>query len=148
VVRASALTMESILDIPYVKLTFHFDMKNQSKYVWKLVIGLGLYVLGLVALNLLEKPLSNYKYILFLLPVLPLVYWAGTFVRYVLAMDEMLRKVLIEGMAFAGLATAFTCFSLLFVRDLGGMKFPGEAGFYIYWFYYALGTSLSARRYR
>ncbi len=47
-------------------------------------------------------------------------------------MDEMKRKVVMEGMAFAGLATAFTCFSLLFISDLAGMKFPVEAGFYIY----------------
>jgi hypothetical protein len=123
-------------------------MKNYVKYVLKMALGFSLYALGLVAFNLLYKPLSGYKYILFLMPVLPLIYMVTVIIRFVLGLDEMMRKAVMEGMAFAGLATAFTCFSLLFVSDLAGMKIPGQAGFYIYWFYYTIGIAWSGRRYR
>jgi hypothetical protein len=60
----------------------------------------------------------------------------------------MKRKIVTEAMAFSGLATGFTCFSYLFVRDMGAHEFRPEWGFYLMWAYYFIGLFFSWRRYR
>ena len=83
-----------------------------------------------------------------LLPLLPLMFVAATIIRAVSDLDEMKRKIQIEAMAFAGLATGFTCFTYLFLRDMGAPEFRGEWAFYIMWAYYWIGLFFSWRRYR
>lgn len=113
-----------------------------------MAVGFTLYALGLLALNCLYKEQLPYKYCLVLLPVLPLLYTAASIIRAVSEMDEMWRKIVSEAMAFSGVATGFTCFSYLFIRDMGAPAFRGEWAFYVMWAYYGIGTMLSARRYR
>jgi hypothetical protein len=123
-------------------------MNSQSKYKLRLLGGILGYVLGLLALNWLYEPGRPDKYWLAILPVLPLVYMATVIVRYVSELDEMWRKVLAEAMAFSGIATGFTCFSYLFVRDMGGPEFRAEWAFYLMWAYYGIGMIASVRRYQ
>jgi len=91
---------------------------------------------------------TNGKYWLALVPLLPLVYMATSIVRSVADLDEMKRKIYTEAMAFAGVATAFTCFTYLFIRDMGAPEFRAEWAFYITWAYYFIGAFFSWRRYR
>jgi hypothetical protein len=113
-----------------------------------MVVGFAGYGLGLLALNGLYKEHLPYKYCLVLLPLLPLVYLAATIIRSVSELDEMWRKIVTEAMAFAAIATGFTCFTYLFLRDMGAPEFRAEWAFYLMWAYYGIGTGFSVRRYK
>ena len=110
-----------------------------KRYFWRLTFGMIAYVLGLGLLNHFYDSQSPYKYWLILLPVLPLIFVCFVILHAVSEMDEMKRKIVTEAMAFAGLATAFTCFSYLFLRDMGTPEFRPEWAFYIMWIYYFIG---------
>jgi hypothetical protein len=118
------------------------------KYLLRMVIAFTGYTLGLIALNRCYDPQSAYRFWLILLPVMPLIYMAATSIRAVSEYDEMKRKIVTEAMAFSGLATGFTSFSYLFVRDMGAWEFRPEWGFYLMWAYYFIGLFFSWRRYR
>ncbi len=118
-----------------------------KKYVWQMTAGFIAYALGIGAVNHLY-PEQSHRYWLVLFPVIPIFYLVTVIIRAVAGLDEMKRKIVTEAMAFAGLATGFTCFSCLFLRDLGAPEFHGEWAFYILWAYYAAGLFFSWRRYR
>lgn len=113
-----------------------------------MAVGFTGYGMGLLAMNGLYKEQLPYKYWLVLLPVLPLLYIASTIIRAVSELDEMWRKIVIEAMAFSGIATGFTCFSYLFIRDLGAPEFRAEWAFYIMLAYYGIGSIWYTRRYQ
>lgn len=123
-------------------------MKNKARYLRRMILGFVGYVLGLVAMNVLYREAWPYKYLLVLLPVLPLLYTASVILRVVADTDEMWRRILCEAMAFSGVATGFTCFSYLFMRDMGAPEFRAEWAFYMMWAYYGIGAMISARRYQ
>jgi hypothetical protein len=119
-----------------------------QKYVLRMTFGFTAYVLGLVAMNQLYGQLP-YGHWLILLPVAPLVYLAVAIIRFVSeGLDELQRKVITEAMAFSGVATGFTCFSYLFLRDMGAPEFHAEWAFYFMWAYYVIGGIFSWRRYK
>ena len=124
-------------------------MKNKlKKYALRMFVGLVGYALGIAALNYFYNAQSRHRYWLVLLPLLPMLYMATAIVRYVSELDEMQRKIVIEAMAFSGIATGFTCFIYLFLRDMGAPEFRGEWAYYLMWAYYGIGRVFSARRYR
>jgi len=122
-------------------------MKTSSKYLVRLLAGLAGYGIGLAAMNALFDAQSPYRYYLVVLPILPLVYTAATAIRAIAELDEMHRKIAVEAMAFSAIATGFSCFGYLFVRDAGAPEFHAEWAFYLMWFYYGIGSIFSARRY-
>ena len=113
-----------------------------------MLVGFIGYALGLVTLNCLDAEHLPHRYWLVLLPLLPLIYLAATIIRYVSELDEMVRKIVTEAMAFSGIATGFTCFSYLFLRDMQAPEFHAEWAFYMMWAYYGIGTFFSWRRYK
>ena len=113
-----------------------------------MTLGLAGYVLGLFALNFFYKEHSPYRYWLILLPVLPLIYVSTTIIRFISEVDEMWRKIYMEALAFSCIATGFTCFSYLFMRDMGAPEFHGEWAYYMMWVYYLIGLFFSKRRYK
>ena len=119
-------------------------VKKHSK---RLIFGMIAYILGLDLLNHIPLPPAPYKYLLVLLPIAPLIYICATVIRYIAEADEMWRKIYMEAWAFSGVATGFTCFSYLFVRDLGAPEFRAEWAFYLMWIYYGIGLFFSKRRY-
>jgi len=123
-------------------------MKRKSIYCLRSLGALAAYAAGLLLLNHFYTPHQPHKYWLVLLPGLPLIYLAATIVQYVSELDELWRKVVTEAMAFSGVATAFTSFSYLFVRDMGAPEFHGEWAFYLCGIYYGIGLMLSWWRYR
>ena len=122
-------------------------MKCNSKYLWRMTIGMTGYGLGLVAMGFFADKLPH-KYCWAVLPVLAIVYLVATIIRCVSELDEMWRKIITEAAAFSGIATGFTCFSYLFLRDMGAPEFHGEWGFYLMWVYYGIGLIFSRWRYR
>jgi len=119
-----------------------------KKYLLRMTAGFVGYVLGLFALNYFYTEQSAHgKYWLVLLPLLPMIYMVAAIIRGVSDMDEMKRKIVTEAMAFSGLATGFTCFTYLFLRDMGAPEFHAVWAFNIMWAYYAIGLFFSWRRY-
>ncbi len=122
-------------------------MKPESKYLKRMAVGITGYALGLLLLNALYDEQWPYRFVLLLLPVLPLLYTAAALIRVVSEVDEMWRKIVSEAMAFSGVATGFTCFAYLFLRDMGAPEFRAEWAFYLMWAYYGVGVILSAGRF-
>ena len=119
-----------------------------KKYYLRMTAGFVAYALGIFALNYFYQPHSPYKYWLVLLPVLPLIYVSAAIIRFISEVDEMWRKIFTEAAAFSAIATGFTCFTYLFLRDMGAPEFHGEWAFYIMWAYYGIGLLFSWRRYK
>ncbi|MGA3162639.1 MAG: hypothetical protein ABSD77_00350 [Verrucomicrobiota bacterium] len=120
-----------------------------KKYVLRMTVGFFAYALGLCALNHFDSDKLPHRYWLILLPVLPIIYIAATTIRFVSeGLDELQRKVVTEAAAFSGIATGFTCFSYLFLRDMHAPEFHAEWAFYIMWAYYGIGAIFSWRRYK
>lgn len=120
-----------------------------QKYVLRMTFGFVAYALGLVAMNLLYTHQWPHPYWLILLPILPLVWVAIAITRFVTeGLDEFQRKVVTEAAAFSGIATGFTCFSYLFLREMGAPEFRAEWAFYLMWIYYGIGGLIAWWRYR
>jgi len=62
--------------------------------------------------------------------------------------DEMWRKIITESQAFTATATAWTCCSFFFLRDLGAPTFHAEWVFFMMVAYYLIGFFFSWRRYK
>lgn len=118
-----------------------------KSYNIQLVAGMLAYGLGLVAMNALY-PVQEFKHWLILLPLLPILFVASTIIRFIATRDEMQQKIFTEAFTFSAIATGFTCFSYLFLRDLGAQEFQAEWAFYLMWFYYGVGMCWTWRRYR
>jgi hypothetical protein len=130
-------------------INLKFMPPKVKKYTKRMILGMVAYILGIDLLNHLPMPPAPYKYWLVLSPVLPLVFVCNVIIRFVVeGLDELQRKVVTEALAFSGLATGFTCFSYLFVRDLGAPPFHAEWAFYLMWVYYFIGLIFSGRRYK
>jgi hypothetical protein len=123
-------------------------MKSKTKLTLQLVAGFVGYGVGVLLVNRLYNDHSPYRYGLVLLPVLPVLWLAAVTVRAVSELDELKRKIAVEAMAFSGIATGLTCFSYLFIHDMGAPEFHAEWAFYLMWAYYGLGRMLSGWRYR
>ena len=112
-----------------------------------MLAGITAYGLGLVAMAFFSENLPN-KYCWAVLPVLAIIYMVAIIIRYVSELDEMWRKIITEAAAFSAIATGFTCFSYLFLRDMGAPEFHAEWAFYMMWGYYGIGLIFSWRRYK
>jgi type IV secretory pathway TrbD component len=119
-----------------------------KKFYWRMSVGMVAYALGLIVLNHIYTPQLPYKYWLILLPGLPMIYVSFATIRFIADSDELWRKIYMEAWAFSGIATGFTCFSYLFIRDMGAPAFHSEWAFYIMWAYYLIGFFFSWRRYK
>jgi hypothetical protein len=123
-------------------------MNGKSKYTWRTILGLAAYALGLAAMNHFDREHLPHRYWLVLLPVLPIVFLTVTIHRQLSERDEMWRKIITGSLAFSAIATAWTCFSYLFLRDMGAPEFHAEWVLYIMVAYYGIGALFSWRRYR
>jgi hypothetical protein len=119
-----------------------------KKYTKRMLLGMVAYILGIDLLHHISMPPAPYKYLLVLLPILPVIYICFTIIRYITELDEMWRKIYMEAMAFSGIATGFTCVSYPFLQDIGAPKLPLEWGFNLMWIYYFIGFFFSVRRYK
>jgi hypothetical protein len=119
-----------------------------KKYSQQFIIGMVAYILGIDLLHHIPMPSAPYKYLLVLLPILPVIYICFTVIRYITALDEMWRKIFTEAWAFSAIATGFTCVSYPFLQDVGAPQLPLECGFFLMWIYYFIGLFFSWRRYK
>lgn len=113
-----------------------------------MAIGFLAYALGILAANYFN-PGPSRRYWAILFPVVPIIFIVAAILRFVSeGLDELQRKNVTEAAAFAGIATGFTCFSYLFLRNMGAGEFHAEWAFYMMWGYYAVGIILGVLRYR
>ena len=116
-----------------------------------MTIGLIVYACGIWAMKYFywKHSHSPYRYWLVLLPVLPMIYLILTFHRQLFEeKDEMWRKIITESQAFTATATAWTCCSFFFLRDLGAPTFHAEWVFFMMVAFYLIGFFFSWRRYK
>ena len=125
-------------------------MNCKSTYTLQKTVGFVAYVLGLWAWKYFswQNAHSPYRFWLVLLPVLPIVHLTLIFNRQLSEKDEMWRKIITESLAFSAIATAWTCLSYLFVREIGGPEFHAEWAWYLAVAYYLVGNFFIRRRYR
>ncbi len=93
------------------------------KFVLLMCLAFIGYALGLMALNLFYDKHSPFRYFLILLPMLPALYIIPVTMRAVAQADEMQRRIMLEALAFSGVATALTCLAYNFFRDMGAPEF-------------------------
>lgn len=136
-----AVLVSAAINLKYMPL-------GVKKYSKRMIFGFVAYMLGIDLLHHLPMLPAPYKYLLVLLPVLPIIFICFTIIRLVTESDEMWRKIYMEAMAFSGIATGFTCASYPFLRDAGAPKLPLECGFFLMWICYFIGLFFSWRRYR
>ena len=122
-------------------------MKPDKKFLTLIFLGFIAYSLGLAALNLLYDKNSAFKYLLILLPMAPAIYVVMVSIRAVSKADEMQKRIMLEAMAFAGVATALTCMAYNFFRDMGAPEFKGYWAWSLLWIYYLAGLLWTKRRY-
>lgn len=123
---------------------------RRARYVVQLALTMAAYISAVVGstllvANLAEGPLRTASA---LLPVLPMAGMAIVTIRYILELDELARRVHLEGLAVAAVGTALFTFSYGFLETAG---FPRLSMFLVWpllgalW---ALGSWASWRRYR
>jgi hypothetical protein len=122
-------------------------MKKNAKYQMQMAGGIFGSGLALYVVSHLYDKISYYK-VLVLLTMLPFVYSITIIFRAVSEMDEMWKKIVIDAMAFSGLATGFSCFGYLFLREMGAPEFQLHWVFTLMWGYFLLGSIWAKRRYR
>ena len=123
-------------------------MKNKTKFIFMMLLCFGGYALGLGALNLFHDKDSEFRYLLVLLPMLPALYIIPVTLRAVSEADEMQRRIMLEGMAFAGVATALSCLAYSFMRDMGAPEFKAWIALDLLAAFYFVGLLFAKRRYR
>ena len=129
-------------------INLKFMPPKVKKYTKRMILGIVAYILGIDLLNHIPMPSAPYKYLLVLLPILPVIYICFAIIRFMAESDEMWRKIYMEAMAFSGLATGFTCISYLFLHDVGAPAFHAEWAYYLMWIYFLIGKFFSSRRYK
>ena len=105
-------------------------MKERAPLVRPLLVPLVLYV-GLLVLStrwLAQNPDSTWRYVIALTPLAPGVFIAGGVVRAILKLDELQRKILLEGLAISFMGTFILVLSL---GLLGLVDVPQLNGIYI-----------------
>jgi hypothetical protein len=121
-----------------------------KKYVLRMTVGFSTYAAAICAAHYFYTKQSPHGYwLIFLFPIIPVIYIVAAIIRFVSeGLDELQKKIVIEAAAFSGIATGFTCISYLFVQNAGAPAFHAEWAFYMMWIYYGIGVFISARRYK
>lgn len=123
---------------------------SRTRYIAQFSLALGAYIGAVVCSTLLlaNLPEGKLRIASALLPVLPMGAMAIVTIRHILQLDELARRVHLEGLAVASVGTALITFSYGFLETAG---FPRLSMFLVWpllgslW---ALGSWVSWRRYR
>jgi hypothetical protein len=93
-------------------------------------------------------PDSAWRYPVMLVPVIPAVYGLVAIMRSVRAMDELQRRVHLEGVAFAFATTVVVTLSWGLLERAGAPKLPSVWVATIMIGLWGIGNRIAARRYR
>lgn len=126
-------------------------MSKSGKYACELLAALAFYILLLIIANGLERALrpgGGLKLAINLIPILgtPAVAWV--ILRQLWRMDELQRRIQLDGIAIAFVCTALITFGWGFAEAGGLPHLSAFAVWPIMGGCWALGSLLAARRYR
>lgn len=124
--------------------------ESQKRYLRGFIIGMGLYVVVLVASQLVynrlpEHPLSG---LVLLLPVIPVLYAFAAFIRSVREMDELQQRIQMEAFAFSLGLTGILTFTYGFLETAGWPHLPLIWVFPISILLWGVGVAIASRRYK
>lgn len=123
---------------------------THKRYVVHFALAMAAYAVTVVLSTYLQVslPMGALRTLAALLPVVPMIIIAIVVIRQVRALDELARKIQLEGLAIAFVGTALLTFSYGFLETAG---FP-RLSMFVVWSVmaplWALGTLMGWRRYR
>lgn len=123
---------------------------SRNRFLVHFWLSMAIYMLAVVASSYLLNEFSNgtLRTAVALLPVVPMVAVATVIVRHVRQLDELARKVHLEGLAVGFVGTALVTFSYGFLETAG---FPRLSMFMVWSLMgplWAIGSFFAWRRYR
>jgi hypothetical protein len=121
-----------------------------KRYAVELFGALIAYVVALVAclLILRAEPPALLRYFVALLPVLPVAYGVLAYARYLRGIDELQRRIQLDGLAFAVGGAGLITVTWGFLELAGLPRLPVLWVFPILVWLWGLGTALASRRYQ
>jgi len=116
----------------------------------RIIVGmLGYAVVLMLAVTFVKAyPQSPWRYVVMLLPILPAMWSLVGVMKFLRAMDEMQRRVHMEGVAFAFLVTVVLAFSYGLLERAGMPNIPTIWVASLMIFLWGVGNYIAARRYR
>jgi len=96
------------------------NIKRRSKLTRPMLIPLVLYI-GAVAImaTYLDSITSGWKYVIALLPVLPAIFIALGVINAINQLDELERRIMLEGAAFSLMTTTLGLMVFGFLKQVG-----------------------------
>jgi hypothetical protein len=119
-------------------------------YLRELFTAIGAYTVLLTASIIILRliPTGFWRYVITLLPMIPLFWLLGAITRQMARLDELERKIQFEALGFAFAGTAMLTFSYGFLQNAG---LPALSWFFV-WplmaILWIIGLFLSVRKYR
>jgi hypothetical protein len=125
--------------------------RANRRYTRRFVITMGLYVLTLpFAIGIVNTLPENepLRYLIILIPVLPLLATLVVFMRWLREVDEFQRKVQFEGFAFSMAVTVVVTLTLGFLERAGFPKLDTLWIPIMMIFLWGIGVAIANGRYR
>jgi hypothetical protein len=123
------------------------ELRQHRRFIF--VSMCGYMVLLLLAITFIKHyPDSSWRYPVMLVPVVPAMFGLVGIMRAVRAMDEMQRRVHLEGVAFAFVVTAVITLSWGLLERAGMPKLPSIWVCTLMLSLLGVGNRIAARRYR
>lgn len=127
-------------------------MNNQAAwaYVREFSIAMTLYVVVLIGTVLILPSLANspWRYLLVLLPVLPVGVGIRALLRFVERMDELQQRIQLAGIAFAAGMVAMLTFAYGFLELAGFPRISLIWVLPLIIMLWGIGTAMASRKYQ
>jgi hypothetical protein len=124
--------------------------RRDSMFVVAGVIWMAVYCLALWFLKRPEMP-AVVKVAMIILPVIPFAFFLFHYIGHVRSMDELQRRVHLEGLALAFPIAILFLMTLGLIEKAGALS-PKYWSYQEVWYYlpifYLIGTAIASRRYR
>jgi hypothetical protein len=123
------------------------EVRRYRKAIW---VSMGGYmVMLMLAITFIKEfPGSSWRYPVMLVPVIPAIFGLVGIMRAVRAMDEMQRRVHLEGVAFAFVVTVLVTLTWGLLERAGMPKLPSVWVCTLMLALWGIGNRIAARRYR
>jgi ABC-type cobalamin transport system permease subunit len=121
------------------------------RYTMGIIIASLLYAIALmISVYLLKRlnPPAPQKYLIAILPVLPALWIPAVVLRFFREMDELQRRIQLEGLAFGFTAAAVLTLSYGFLQNAGLPQLSWTWVWPIMAVCWSLGLAIAHRRYR
>lgn len=126
-------------------------MNQASKtYARDFVVSMIAYVILIILSRLVLDNLgtSPWRYLIALLPVIPVIFLVLAFLRYLSGIDELQQRIQLQAIGFAAGTTALLTFAYGFLELMGFPRFSTFLTFPLMVMLWGLGLSYVTRKYR